>query len=342
MQAVVCGYYGFGNGGDEALLAALLQMLPAGIKPVVLSNDPEQTRSTYGVEAVNRWQGAAVVQILRKSDLLILGGGSLLQDVTSARSLIYYGGLLWMAQRLGVRTVAWSQGIGPLGRGWTRGLVRALLAGCAQVSVRDGKSAQLMQDWGIAHTLVVDPVWALAPQPVALPDPGPWAAVALRPYPDLTPQRLELLILALAQFQRATNLAVLLIPFQLPGDVALAATIQGRLQGPSQILQLRDPRQLRGVFEQVRWCLAMRFHGVLMAAAAGCPVWGLSYDPKVTQLLHALGAPGLGLQDLPEQPAELAQQWLRHYAQEPGLSPAQRQHWQSQTLINQHLLEDLL
>ena len=69
----MCGYYGMGNGGDEALLASLLQMLPPQVEPIVLSGNPEQTRDRYQVESCDRKSLTAVVQALRRSDTFHLG-----------------------------------------------------------------------------------------------------------------------------------------------------------------------------------------------------------------------------------------------------------------------------
>jgi polysaccharide pyruvyl transferase WcaK-like protein len=106
MRAVLCGYYGMGNGGDEALLATLLQMLPASVTPVVFSGNPAETAQRYGVEAVPRKALGPVLKALRGADVLILGGGSLLQDATSLQNPLYYGGLLAIAQALGLKTLA--------------------------------------------------------------------------------------------------------------------------------------------------------------------------------------------------------------------------------------------
>ena len=52
LRAVLCGYYGMGNGGDEALLASLLQMLLPEIEPIVC-------RATLSRPAIaTRWQAA--------------------------------------------------------------------------------------------------------------------------------------------------------------------------------------------------------------------------------------------------------------------------------------------
>ncbi|MBE9041768.1 polysaccharide pyruvyl transferase CsaB, partial [Oscillatoriales cyanobacterium LEGE 11467] len=85
IRAVLCGYYGMGNGGDEALLASLLQMLPPQVQPVVLSGNPKQTRDRYQVPTYPR-KSIASFQLLRESDVFIWGGGSLVQDATSALS----------------------------------------------------------------------------------------------------------------------------------------------------------------------------------------------------------------------------------------------------------------
>ncbi len=344
MNVVLCGYYGFGNGGDEALLATLLQMLPKHVTPIVLSGNPTATQQAYGVPAIDRWNLPLVIQTLRQSECLILGGGSLLQDVTSPRSLLYYGGVLGMAQRIGIKTIAWSQGIGPLKALWSQSFVRGLLKGCTWVSIRDRNSAQILTHWGVKYTQTVDPVWALTAHTVTLPVdlPRPWGAVVLRPYPALTPARLRVLTEALGQFQRSTETSLILVPFQLPADLALAQQIQKNLSGPTHILERTDPRQLKGVFRQVEWTLGMRLHGVLMAASEGCPVWGLSYDPKVSQLLQEIHAPGLDLNQLPTQPSALVQMWLEDFANSQGLTEAQRLWWMDRAQINEQILIEAL
>ena len=99
-QVVLCGYYGAGNGGDEALLASMLEILPPNVKPLVLSANPAETTARYGVAAVNR-KSLGVLKALRSSQALILGGGSLIQDATSVQRAMYYGGLVGLAKQLG-------------------------------------------------------------------------------------------------------------------------------------------------------------------------------------------------------------------------------------------------
>ncbi|MBO1348236.1 MAG: polysaccharide pyruvyl transferase CsaB [Hormoscilla sp. GUM202] len=327
IRAVLCGYYGKGNGGDEALLATLLQMLPENVTPLVLSGNPHQTQSRYGVETRDRFSAFPVLSALRNSEVFIWGGGSLIQDATSAISPLYYCGLMILAQRLGLKTIAWAQGIGPLQRPLTRAIARRAFAGCTAVSCRDRASAALLQAWQIPYNLAPDPVWALDSKPVpALGDlPAPRVAVTLRPHPQLTPERLDNFTRALVLFQQATDASILLLPFQPDIEMPIAQAIEPQLPGVSKILTLEDPRVLKAVFQGVEMAIAMRLHAIIMAAAAPCQCFALSYDPKVDQLMAELALPGWQLAQMPEDPHLLSKTWLAHFRQRDPLDANQIQ-----------------
>ena len=90
---VICGAYGRGNAGDDAILEAILQemrSLDPDMPMTVLSKDPKSTRLTYRVQAVHRANFPAWHRAMHHAKLYINGGGSLIQDVTSRRRLWYY------------------------------------------------------------------------------------------------------------------------------------------------------------------------------------------------------------------------------------------------------------
>ncbi|MFW6359771.1 MAG: polysaccharide pyruvyl transferase CsaB, partial [Chroococcales cyanobacterium] len=202
-RAVLCGYYGKGNAGDEALLASVLQMLPDSITPFVLSGNPQETRQRYDVECGDRFSTWTVLKALKASDLFIWGGGSLMQDATSIRNPLYYGGLMAFAQQRGLKTIAWAQGIGPLNTRFSRWMTQQVLTGCAGISVRDRISAQLVSDWQLSVKMAPDPVWALEAKPIqdVWRVPTPRIAVCLRSHSQLTQTRLNTLTQALIDFQ---------------------------------------------------------------------------------------------------------------------------------------------
>ena len=344
MRALLSGYYGLGNGGDEALLATLLQMLPSSVTPVVLSGNLHQTQKRYGVEVYERKSLLQVTQALRSCDALIWGGGSLIQDATSALNPFYYGTIMAIAQKMGLKTVAWAQGIGPLKRPITRWLAQKTFAGCTQVSVRDRVSASLLANWEISHILAPDPVWALQSQPLSgLSDlPAPRVAVTLRHHPQLTPDRLNNLTRALVDFQKATQTFILLLPFQKNKDLSIAESIKAQLTDASKIICVEEPQILKGIFRGVEMAIGMRLHSLIMAAAEQCRCFAISYDPKINRLMEDLDIPGWNLTSLPDDPNLMNKAWIEHYANGEALSQDRLQFIVDRALIHREILSQSL
>jgi polysaccharide pyruvyl transferase CsaB len=344
IRAVVCGYYGKGNGGDEALLVSLLEMLPEKVKPIVLSGNPAQTQKRYEVESCHRSSTFPLLKALNKSDVFIWGGGSLMQDVTSRTSPIYYAGLMALAQQRGLKTIAWAQGIGPLKYSFTRWMTKQVLLGCTAISVRDHASARILADWKLSPLVAPDPVWALSKKPVQglWNLPAPRVAVSLRSHPQLTPQRLEILTKALIDFQKATDIFILLVPFQAAQDLAIARSLATRLGENGQIISLEDPRELKGLFRGVEMVIGMRFHSLVMAAAEECRCFGLSYDPKVSQLMAEFDFPGWELTQLPENAVEISTTWINYFANGEALNSSQIHSIVDRALLHQELLSEAI
>ncbi len=249
-----------------------------------------------------------------------------------------------LAQSMGLTTIAWAQGIGPLNQSVTRWIARRALEGCSAVSVRDRGSAALLTEWQIPFTLAPDPVWALAAKPVSglWELPAPRVAVNLRSHPLLTQTRLANLTQALIDFQKATQTCILLVPFQQSQDLAIAQAIQPQLPGPSQIISLEEPQQLKRLFRGVEMAIAMRFHGLIMAAAEECRCFALSYDPKVSQLMQDLEMPGWELSDIPDDPNQISKTWIEQYANGDPLSADQIQFRVDRALIHREMLHKVL
>ena len=340
IQAVLCGYYGKGNGGDEALLVSMLEMLPPNVKPLVLSANPRATSKSYGVKSYDRMNSGSVVRALKESQVLILGGGSLIQDATSLRNSIYYGGLMGLAHQFGLQTIAIAQGIGPVNQPLTRWIAKRAFGSCMALSVRDPASVTLLESWGISSIVAPDPVWSLAatPVPEIASIPSPKIAVTLRSHPQLTNQRLDTLTQALVDLQAATGSHILLVPFQPTTDLDLAEQIRSELTDNSQILSLSDPKQLKGLFQGVDLAIGMRYHSLIMAAAEGCKCWAISYDPKVSKLMTEIDIPGWELADIPTDAATITQAWQQHLETGTALSNQSVQSLHQKSLAHKDLL----
>ncbi|MBR3641831.1 MAG: glycosyltransferase, partial [Oscillibacter sp.] len=165
---VICGAYGRGNAGDDAILEAILQEV-RGIDPdlpiTVISKSPKATRLAYRVRAVSRTAVLAWERAMHRSQLYINGGGSLIQDVTSRRSLWFYLYNIRAAHRAGCRVQMYGCGIGPVLRREHRTLAaRILNANVDAITLREPDSLAELRSMGVtapAISLTADPALTL-------------------------------------------------------------------------------------------------------------------------------------------------------------------------------------
>ncbi|MEB3323105.1 MAG: polysaccharide pyruvyl transferase CsaB [Synechococcaceae cyanobacterium] len=307
-QVLLCGYYGEHNLGDDVLLQVLLQQLPVGCEALATARDEREVRERFGVATTDRTRLAGVLAALGTCRALVLGGGSLLQDATSFRSLLYYAALILAARLQGKSVILWGQGLGPLRRRRSRLLVRALLPLVTAISWRDPASARLGQSLGGKGLLGSDPVWAWP----AAPWHGAGGPILLcwRPVKTLEADGWRALLHALDALATAADRPVHWLPFHREQDHDLLERLAGeglvppRLRTRSRPVEAMEPAEAMAHFQAAGLVLAMRLHGLILAALAGAPLAALSYDPKVQAAATAIGCPCLDL-SAPPSPAQL-------------------------------------
>lgn len=308
-RVVMSGYYGFGNAGDDAILESIHQAIRAAsgdVSVTVLSNDPEQTRGQYGVEAIPRFQVWRVCRALRRCDVLLSGGGSLLQDATSTRSLLYYLSVIRCAQLLHKPVMLYANGIGPVRRPANRRRVKRVVESACMITLRDHASAQELAEMGVSRPALVtaDPVFHLEPaapersaellSAAGLDGKRPFAVVSVRSW-DCKEEFWSGLARLCGHLRRTYGLEVLFLLMQYPRDREATERVRSRMEEPSYVLDTAaTPRELMGVLGQARLCLAMRLHTLIFAARMAVPALGLVYDPKVASYLAELDLPSAG------------------------------------------------
>lgn len=290
---VIAGYYGFGNWGDEAALAVLIRSLRGALpqaRLVVLSNDLVQTAQLHSTEAINRWNLFEICCALARASGFILGPGSLLQDVTSTRSLLYYLGLLRWAQRYGLSTYLIGQGIGPLRSQRSERWVAKTLQRAQLVLVRD----RVSYEWALAHS-----VRALLGEDLAVlydlsPIPSPEGGGELPPSrvgkgnrglglslrPGLSPANIAVLRRALRTL--SGDFEFVFLPFQTDQDLAVLR----ELALPISSVAACCPDDLLKAMQNIDILLGMRLHSLVFALICGVPFCALSYDPKIESFLR--------------------------------------------------------
>lgn len=300
---LISGYHGFGNAGDEAILAAMLQQLREQwprARFLVLSGDPARTAREHGVEAVARYNVGMVARALQVSDIFISGGGTLLQDATSSSSIYYYLGMILLARWYGLPVFLYAQGIGPINHHWHRLVTAWVLQRVQFITVRDRPSYEHLLQWGVAPRRVAvtaDPVFALQVPPApALADEceelfsrqRPVLFVCLRPWPGLGVY-LSSAAAVLDRVIREWGWQVLFLPLHFPNDYEVARDCAGRMREEAVVWpRPLSPRETVQLFRLADYCLGMRLHSLIFAARWRVPLVGIVYDPKVDSFLREL------------------------------------------------------
>ncbi len=315
-QVMISGYYGYFNAGDEAILAAICQLLGhEQLRIKVLCAQDDHVIPGIQFEAIQRLDMLRITKELRRTDLFISGGGGLFQDVTGLGSVPYYGGLLWLAQRLKVPTMVFGQGLGPLRLKANRWAVKQVFKGVDQIAVRDPDSMQMLTEMSLPASrlhLTADPVLTLQPihysqaqdilRAEGLDLTRPIIGVSIRPWATWFEKQLKAFAAVLAQFASRVNAQILFIPFQPNHDTWMcdeaAYAISCRPEAyspPVTVLQRHcSPIEMQGVIGQLDLMVGMRLHALIMAASQTVPAIGLVYDPKVRLFAEAMDYPYLG------------------------------------------------
>jgi polysaccharide pyruvyl transferase CsaB len=317
-RIVISGYYGFSNAGDEAVLSAVVRGLKSqtSAEITVLSASPEETAKTHGVRALPRMAMTEVTRALKDCDLLISGGGSLLQDATSLRSLAYYLAIISLAKRYRRKVMILGQGIGPLRRSISRRMVKKALTGIDLITVRDAQSAELLAEMGIGPVkITADPTFMLEPckdahgllAEAGLAEEEDIIGVALREW-DERPEVGAEAAKALKAIAEKCPAKMLLLTMQTPQDEAQARDI-GREIGA--VVQPRPwtAEELLGVISRCRLVVGMRLHALIFAASVGVPFLGIEYDPKVEQFIKAAGQEGIKLDEMASLGEKAREAW---------------------------------
>lgn len=303
-DVILSGYYGFHNSGDDALLKAILEGLrkeKPGVRPMVLSARPEETRRMYGVDAMYRFNIPKLYRVMKKTHMLVNGGGSLLQDVTSSQSLWYYLWVMRIARKKGAAVCMYANGIGPL-HGRNRLRAARSIEKAELITLRDSASLEEMRNMGVQRTdiaVTADPALALERKTgsaqmvfrkAGVPTDGKILGISLLGWSDCDREFHKKMAACIDYAAQKYNLIPVFIPMKKQVDNRTAMKIADVMKSQSYCLE--DEYGVDEVMDVVGRCellIGMRLHALIYAAASGVPVVGLAYDPKVTGFMEYIG-----------------------------------------------------
>ena len=303
---LICGAYGKGNAGDDAILKAILAQLKAIDRDMpiyVMSHDPAQTRLCYHVGSVHVFDPFAFWPLMRKAKLFVSGGGSLIQNETSTRSLNYYLTTIRMAHAAGCRVMMYGCGIGPVSGEANRRHTARILNRCVdRITLREDLSRRELADMGVTEpkiTVTADPALLLQPASGGAVDSyflsndldpdGKYAMFVLRPWKNLS-QHLQAIVDTADYVNKTYGLTPVFVALEPTRDLEINRTAASMLTCRTVVLPApRDEQLTIGMMQKMRVIVSMRLHALIFASSVGAPLAAISYDPKVTGFMAYLG-----------------------------------------------------
>ena len=320
MKVVISGYYGYHNIGDEAILKSIITSLKKespNIEIVVLSNDINHTQNTCNVRAINRWNIIEIYKELKTSNLLISGGGSLLQDATSNRTIKYYVGIMMLAKLASKPIFVYAQGIGPINNKLNQHMTKYIMNKANQITLRDEESKQLLEQFGVTNDI------KLVPDPVMGYDIGKFKSQKCEIYDkdyitisvrDWNESSIDLYKKIAYTSDALINKGyqVVFIPMHGKRDYEASQKVCEIMNNKASIFPYDSTIEEKiYCIKKSKLIIGMRLHALIFAANVNTPMIGISYDPKIDSFLKLVNQKCIGKVDGNWESDELSNQALK-------------------------------
>lgn len=305
-RVLISGYYGFSNAGDEAMLAAIIGALRKEFPKVeitVISGNPEVTADKHEVYSLHRFNFFRIVEAMSRCNLLISGGGSLLQDVTSKRSILYYLSILLLGKIMGKKVMLYAQGIGPINSSLAKKFSAYVCRKADLVTVRDDGSYEELRQMGLpAEDVIVtaDAVFALEKADPErgkriLKDNGIEVLKKIIGFSVRHWKGEERFIKVFAEAVDALvkkyDAEVVFIPMQFPYDTQISEEIAAKVKASERVTVLKEgysTEEYMSIIGNLDLVIGMRLHALVFAALSSVPFLAISYDPKVDRFVKSM------------------------------------------------------
>ncbi|MFA9423423.1 MAG: polysaccharide pyruvyl transferase CsaB [Sedimentibacter sp.] len=293
-KILLAGYYGFGNLGDEAILEmALEQILEITDRKniTVLSGNKELTSKKYNVDTIDRYNLFSIIKKLKMSDILVFGGGSLLQDVTSKRSIYYYLFLIRLAKIMNNKIIMLSQGIGPIINENSKRAVSNTLSMVDFITVRDKHSKEFLENIGVHENkifLSTDPVinFRAGESLENSQNKTKKICFSLRNWKDTD---VSDKISKVAGKLIENGIECHFIPFYYNEDLELIYQVEKNLKDKAVYYKEKlSTSEAFDIIKNMDVMVGVRLHSLIFAAAANVPFVAVSYDHKVDHFVNSV------------------------------------------------------
>lgn len=301
---IINGYYGYKNTGDEALLQGMIENIRSvnkNAKITVLSASPKETANRYSVNSIYRYNLCKVAKEMKHASLFISGGGSLLQDVTSTKSLVFYTEMIKLAKKMKLKVMVYANGFGPITKPRNIKRVKEALDSVSYISMRDPASTEALSELMpnlTVHT-TADPAFSLGRidekwerklcSKFGLKDNEEYFAISLRDWQYSDSKTVEKISEYCSEINKRYSLTPVFVTMQNSKDLSIIQRVIDRLEVSAITIKNTSAKELLTLMQKMKFSIGMRLHFLVFSAIASVPTIGLSYDPKINSLVQHVG-----------------------------------------------------
>jgi polysaccharide pyruvyl transferase CsaB len=183
-KITICGYYGYQNTGDEAILSSIIDQLNTSIENIEIlafSGNPEESNKIHNVNTLFIGENWSIrktfklqnfddiinrIRVLSKSDLVLIGGGGIIHDLSLRSVSKFWLNKIIISKLLGKKVMIYSVGVGPINSKIGKLLVKYSFIFVDIITVRDQFSKNELLNIGLNSQKILktaDPVFTLSP-----------------------------------------------------------------------------------------------------------------------------------------------------------------------------------
>ena len=314
---MISGYYGTGNFGDDITLDAIIRNISQQypLKSItVLGHTNQSIYDDSRIHTLHRFDLWHILPLMKRTKLFLLGGGSLLQDKTSNRSIFYYLFMLHHAHKFGCKTMVYSNGIGPIYKKAHKRQLAKLLPKVDRITIRDKASYEYLQSIGVTNAiLTADEAYNYPPNAkdlslsTDLPEGKKVLLVNLRTTAAHTNETYKCIASAINTVAKKYELYPMLLPAQYEQDKAPLKTVSAQLKCPHHLFDKPlNNAQIITLIQNCDYMLAERLHPIIFAAIMKKPFTCIVYDPKIQAVAEQFGMLNFSVRAEDIQTKELA------------------------------------
>lgn len=314
-------FIGSRNLGDEAIFTSIIDNLAIDRSNITALSINEEKTQKYGVNTLFAKKFRNLFRGIKECDLMLIGGGGIIQDQSSILNFLYYALQIHLAKRHKKPLFLCFVGVGPIKFSLSKWIMRKLVPKIDYSIVRDEKSRKQLLSFGANKDQVYlahDPVLNYPVNKSELDNPfavtKPYAVLSLRRWFFTNPflpvfitrnlnrlsffgRRYDEYMSRLAKdldvyLEKNSQMKIVAVSLYDGEDDIVNQDLAQKMEHSERLLfadNKMDEMRYLSVVEGSDFIIGMRLHSLILGATLEKPFVALRYSTKVDEFTEQMG-----------------------------------------------------